>query len=147
MSSNSHCHCDGQWVWVWSWFFYIDCRSAIMGVSDGTWSCHLHVLSVYQPCCLPIVLCCSAVALNDCFPLALPLHHPPSLYLSLCVFPMSALLIPKSPGFYSILFSLFSSICLFGKMPFNQTEPACFCVSKLTYILCHERLGWPGLKI
>lgn len=120
----------------------------LLWVSDGTWSCHLHVLSVYQPCCLPIILSCSTIALNNCFPLALPLHHPSSLYLSICVFPMSVLLIPKSPGFYSILFSFFSSICLFGRMPFNQREPAsCFCVSQLTYILCHERLSWPGLKI
>lgn len=149
---------------VLSWFLYRESQSVNMGVFNGTWTCHLRVFSVQElhKNITQAVVLSSSLALqylpsSTAFPPSFisvsryifpPTHSlfifPVCLYLSICVFLVSVLLIPKSPGFYSILFSLiplflFSSICLFGRLPFNQREPAsCFRVSKLIWIVFSE---------
>lgn len=100
-------------------------------------------LSVYHPLCCPIILLCSTNALNNCFPRALPVLHPSSL--PHCTsFPQHTLFIflfmplsvsspclyfgfQRARGFIPFSFPsllLFSSVCLFGRLPCNQREPA-----------------------
>lgn len=135
---------------ILSWLLCGECQSVIMCAFDETWTCHLQVISV-SPTLLsynPLVLykCSqqlfpSSTAFPPSFISASLYIFPPTrtlyfpLYVSICVFSMSLLWIPKSPRFYSILFSLllFSSVCLFGRLPCNQREPAS-CV-----LYCHKR--------
>lgn len=88
-TKNWHAEPVRRLTWVYTdvdpkapaWSLYRKCPCSDMGVFDWTWTCHLHLLSVYHLHCCPIILSCSTIGLNSCFPWALPFLHPPSLSL------------------------------------------------------------------
>lgn len=111
-------------------------------------------LSVYHPLRCPIILCSSTIGISGCFPPALPVLHPSSLphfisfpqhahslfslfpFISLFCLPCVFTLDSKEPGvlFHTLLHQLFlfCSVCVFGRLPFNQRVPAsCVSYSKL----------------